>query len=250
MFLEFINRKKAKKFNEDLIRLTEGKADLAQIGTEQGDQIFKVVINPAARKTICFVAGIHGDEEAGPLGTLAYLEGNFHVPKHKRVIFIPLANPSGFERNKRENADDIDINRHFLDKELKGECKFLWDALKHENIDLLHTLHEDPDLKTFYLYYTHHKELAEDLRELAKKYFNIFPKDSRQPLEAEANTVYKDKIYDGLIPLPHVVRGTIEDKCLIEKAIPYITTESPGKVDLKKRINFNRDAIKTSINSF
>lgn len=248
MFLEFVNRKKAKKFNEDLIRLTEGKGDLTQIGVENNQQVFKLVINPNAKKTICFIAGIHGNEEAGPYGVLSFLESGFKVPSHKRAIFIPLANPWGFEKGKRENADNVDINRHFLDKELKGECKLLWDALRTEDIDLLHTLHEDPSTDKFYLYYTHHKELAQDLRELATKYFTI-QKDG-EALSINEKQGEGDKIRDGLCPLPHVVRGTIEDKAIIERAIPYITTESPGKVDLKKRTNYNKDAIKMSINSF
>lgn len=248
MFLEFVNRKKAKKFNEDLIHSTEGKCDLLQIGTQEGEQIFKLVINPKAKKTICFIAGIHGNEQAGPYGVLSFLESGYQVPRNKRVIIIPLANPIGFQKDKRENADDEDINRHFLDKELKGECKILWDALKHENIDLLHTLHEDPSTNEFYLYYTHHKELAEDLRELAKKYFNIQTKG--EALSKDEKPGQGDKINDGLVPLPHVVRGCIEDKILIERAIPYITTESPGKIDLKKRTEYNKNAIKMSINSF
>jgi hypothetical protein len=246
MFLEFVNRKKAKKFNDDLILATEGRADLMQIGDENNDQIFKVVINPKAKRTICFIAGLHGDEEGGPYGVLSFLKSNFYVPKHKKVVLIPLANPSGFEKGNRENADNIDINRHFLEKELKGECKLLWDTLKHENIDLLHTLHEDPDLKNFYLYYTHHIELAKDLRELAKKYFNILQKGEITC----KNEAKGDKVIEGIIPPPHIVRGTIEDKFFIEKAVQYITTESPGKIDLKKRTKFNENAIKMSINHF
>lgn len=248
MFLEFVNRKKAEKFNEDLVKATEGCADLMQIGLKEDEQIFKVVINPDAKRTVCFMAGLHGDEEGGPYGALAFLESKFQVPKNKRVIIVPLANPTGFQNGKRKSADDRDINRHFFDKELKGECKCLWDALKHENIELFHTLHEDHELKNFYLYYTHHKELAEDLRELAKKYFDIYEKGERTSIDEDKGK--GDKVINGMIPLPHVVRGTIEDKFLIELAIPYITTESPGKVDLKKRTEFNKNAIKMVINSF
>lgn len=246
MFLEFVNRKRVKKFNEDLITATENYANLMQIGTEMDQQIFKIVINPDAKRTVCFMAGLHGDEEGGPYGVLKFLESKFHVPKNKRVIIIPLANPTGFENKKRENADNIDINRHFLKKELKDECKCLWDALKNENIDLFHTLHEDPDLKTFYLYYTHHKELAEDLRELATKYFDIFKKG--EILGKNEKQGQGDNVNDGLISMPHVVRGSIEDKFLIERGIPYITTESPGKIDLKKRAEFNKNVIKMVIN--
>jgi hypothetical protein len=98
------------------------------------------------------------------------------------------------------------------------------------------------------LYYTHHLELAKDLRELATKYFDIFAKEKRKPLEDDVK--HSDKVINGIIPLPHTVKGTLEDKCLIEKAIPYIITESPGKVNLKKRIEYNKNAIKASINGF
>jgi hypothetical protein len=249
MFLEFIKHKNADKFNQDLIDITKGRMDLLQIGTEKSHQIFKVVINPDAKRTVCFIAGLHGDEEGGPYGVLEFLKSDFHVPKNKKVVIIPLANPVGFKKGKRENGADKDINRHFLDKELTDECRCIWDAIKDENVELLHTLHEDPGLETFYLYYTHHKELAEDLRELARKYFNIYGKKERKPSDDDTK-LYGDRIYDGLIPLPHEITGTIEDKVLMEKFIPYITTESPGKAKLKDRADFNKNAIKMVIHAF
>lgn len=121
----------------------------------------------------------------------------------------------------------------------------MWNALKDEGITFLHTLHEDPDLKEFYLYYTHDKELAEDLRKLASKYFPIYGKSNREPIPGE---LYKDKIHEGLIPLPHVVRGGIEDKAL-GLGIPYVTTESPGKANLSRRIKFNEAAMKLTIHA-
>lgn len=250
MFLEFVNKKNAEKFNQDLIDATEGRGDLMQIGTERSHQIFKLVINPEAKKTLCFVAGLHGNEEGGPFGVLEFLKSDFHVPKNKRVIFIPLANPEGFKNGTRENGDDIDINRHFLDKELKDECKCVWDAIKDENIELLHTLHEDPTFRSFYCYYTHNKDIAEDLKTLAKKYFDIYNKSHKPPTEEDWNILYGDRIFDGLIPLPHEVTGTLEDKMLLEKRVPYITTESPGKAKLKDRAEFNKNAIKMVIHAF
>ncbi len=249
MFLEFMRRKNADKFNDELIEATKGRTDLIQIGTQDGHQIFKAVINPDGKHCVCFIAGLHGNEEGGPYGVLEFLKTDFHVPKHKKVVLIPLANPTGFRNGTRKNGDDRDINRHFLDKELKDECKCIWDAIKEENVELLHTLHEDPGLKTFYLYYTHHKELAEDLRELATKYFKIYGRDEREPLEKD-HKLYGDRVYDGLIPLPHEITGTIEDKVLMEKFIPYIVTESPGKAKLKDRAEFNKNAIKMTIHAF
>lgn len=250
MFSEYLKRKESEKFNDDLIAATNGYGELIQIGTEEGKQIFKFTLNPDAKRCVCFVAGLHGNEKGGPYGALEFLKSQLYVPKTRKVIIIPLANPVGFNKNTRENGDDKDINRHFLDDALSDECKCIWNALKDENIDLLHTLHEDPGLKSYYCYYTHHKELAEDLKTLAKKYFDIYNKSHRPPEEDDENKLYGDEIIDGLIPLPHGITGTLEDKFLLHRGVPYITTESPGKMPLRKRIEFNKNAIKMTIQSF
>ncbi len=145
-----------------------------------------------------------------------------------------MANPTGYDQHTRRNKDDEDINRHFFDKKLTGECKVIWNALKDENLALCHTLHEDPDMSSFYLYYTHNKKLAENIRELASKYFKIHNKDG---------DLYGDKIVDGLIALPHKKSGTIEDR-MLEYGVPSITTETPGKVSLIKRVNFTKEVMK------
>ena len=141
----------------------------------------------------------------------------------------------------------VDINRKFDDKPYKAEWKILWEALRDEPMELLVTLHEDPDLKEFYLYYTDHKDLAIDLRDKAAKTFPIFAKKQRAPIEGEEKTLYDDRVFDGLIPLPHKRRGTFED-VIFDKGIPYITTETPGAQALKKRVAFVKDAIKMAIN--
>jgi hypothetical protein len=239
-FESFQQKRRAEEYNERLIKATEGYAELAQCGTAGNEQIFKVVINPDAKRTVCFIAGLHGNEPAGPLGALKFLEEKIYVPKTKRVVIIPLVNPTGWNANTRETEEGNDLNRMFLDKDLKGECKYIWDAIKDDDILMLHTLHEDPDLKEFYLYYTADKQLAEDIRELASKYFPIYGKSSREPIPGE---IYKDKIYQGLVPLPHIKRGGIEDKVL-EMGIPYITTETPGKANLSRRVKFTKEAMK------
>jgi predicted deacylase len=234
---KFIYKKEFKEFNEKLNKLSPEILD---------HQICKIVKNPKGKHTICFIGGLHGNEIAGPYGILKFLESGFYIPTHKKVVFIPIANPSGFELRTRENEKKIDINRKFLDENLKEECKEIWNCLKDEKLNLLVTLHEDVDLHKFYAYYTDHEEIAEDIKDLAKKYFKIYDKSERKPLEND-DALYGDKIINGLIPLPHTVRGTIEDRFLAY-GIPYITTESPGKIDLKKRIEFNEAVIKLIIN--
>jgi predicted deacylase len=235
-FETFHKQRRVKAYNESLASAIEGYANLSQIGTVDGEQIYKIVINPEGWKTVCFISGIHGDEPAGPLGVLKFLEERVHVPRTKRVVILPLVNPTGIINGTRKNGEDKDINRGFLDDDLDGECKQVWDAIKDEKVSLLHTLHEDPEVKDFYLYYTDDRLLAEDIRGLASKFFSI----SRE------EEMYNDKMREGLIPLPHVKRGSIEDK-MLEMGIPYITTETPGKTNLSRRVDFNKDVMKLVI---
>lgn len=225
--------------------------EVESVGSVGGLDLLKVVINPSGKTPICFVSGIHGNEEAGPYGVLEFVKSNMRIPSSVKVIILPLCNPSGFLNNTRENDSNVDINREFVDGKLNNECKIIWNAIKNEKIELLHTLHEDPELKQFYLYYTHHEDLAEGIRDMAKyKGFQIFNKEHRSPIEGEErNSSVKDKIKNGIIPLPHTARNSLEDLALNKYNIPYITTETPGKLHLKKRVDFNKDIIKYVIHN-
>ncbi len=62
---------------------------------------------------ISISAGIHGDEPAPVWTLLNLLESNFFTTAANWQIF-PILNPSGLERNTRENADGVDLNRNSL----------------------------------------------------------------------------------------------------------------------------------------
>src|SRR5271155_2729430 len=204
MFKEFIDKKESTKFNEDIVAASRGYAELTEIGTDDGEEILKLVINPKAKKTICFVAGLHGDEKGGPYGVLEFVKSQIYVPKRKKVVILPLVNHSGFNKDRRRHGN-IDLNRHFMEEPLEGQVKNIWDAIKNEDMIMLHTLHEDPRLSSWYCYHTNLHGMANDLRELAKKYFPIYSKSRREPLagEQKEGSLWGDRIYDGLIPLPH-----------------------------------------------
>ena len=251
LFEQYVHKKELQEFNERVEKYGKRYGDLKVIGEVEGWPIHHIVVNPKGTRTICFVAGIHGDEIGGPYGVLEFLKKQIRIPESVRLEIIPLANPTGFVKRTRENAAGIDINRQFYEQKLMPECQALWDVITNSKIELLHTLHEDLDLKTFYLYYTHHKTLATGLRDdVAKKYFTIFGGEDRKPLAGETHDLYGDKVYEGLIPLPHTKRDTVEDRALEEENIPYITTETPGKANLKNRAMCNRDIMKYVIHSF
>lgn len=65
---------------------------------------------------ILFIASIHGSERMGTplLRRLAdHLVAHPELLRTRRVVLIPIANPDGFRRRKRQNAHHVDINRNF-----------------------------------------------------------------------------------------------------------------------------------------
>ena len=105
-------------------------------------------------------AGIHGDEPAGVEAALRFIEANAAnedlLSRFAFTIF-PCNNPTGWERDTRENADGIDLNRSFNVRKLPAEAAIISDALQGHCFDLIFEMHEDVDAAGLYLY-----ELTED----------------------------------------------------------------------------------------
>lgn len=223
-------------FIRDLKLAVDGYGDIEEIGTIDNSELLKIVLNPKGKKTLALIAGIHGDEPGGPLGILSFLEDKSQIPENIRIVIIPVVNPNGFEFDKRRNKDNKDINRNFVDGKITDEGELVLQALKNEKIELAITMHEDPDAKQFYLYHIKHKKLANDIRDVASKYFEI----------NDGPRMRKDKGKDGLVPPPHVRSNSLEDK-FTEIGIPYLTTEPPGTEPLEKRIEFMKETIKLAM---
>jgi protein MpaA len=67
-------------------------------------------------RAILYIATIHGDESAGtPLLRLfeQHVRAHPEVIHGCRVVLVPIANPDGFVRARRSNANGVDLNRNF-----------------------------------------------------------------------------------------------------------------------------------------
>jgi murein peptide amidase A len=105
---------------------------------------------PGAKKNLYLSTGIHGDEPSGPLAVRRLLEEN-QWPE-ANLWLVPCLNPPGFDRNTRENADGIDLNRdyrHLTTKEVSAHVAWL---KQQPNFDLTLLLHEDWEASGFYVY--------------------------------------------------------------------------------------------------
>jgi protein MpaA len=68
------------------------------------------------RDTALIMAGIHGDEAAGPAlvdRLTIYLRRNRQLLEGRRVVLLPVANPDGMAARTRENVRGVDLNRNF-----------------------------------------------------------------------------------------------------------------------------------------
>lgn len=95
--------------------------------------------------------GIHGDEPAGPLAALQLLRDN-QWPEHAEIILLPCLNPIGFAKNRRENAQGLDLNRDYLhpqSMEIRAHVAWLE---QQQAFDLCLCLHEDWESHGFYVY--------------------------------------------------------------------------------------------------
>jgi hypothetical protein len=106
---------------------------------------------PGARANVYIGTGIHGDEPAGPLAALELLKENAW-PAGVNVWLVPCLNPRGYELNRRENEDGIDLNRDYrtmASSVVRAHTAWL-DARPKFDASLL--LHEDWESNGFYLY--------------------------------------------------------------------------------------------------
>lgn len=115
---------------------------------------YKIVLNNTkrAKRTVCFSAGIHGDETSGPLAILEFLRG-FKKGQYAetKIILLPVCNPWGYDHNRRTNGH-LNLNRHFCDRRLSGESALLYNAVHREKLSLFCALHEDDTKNDFYFY--------------------------------------------------------------------------------------------------
>ena len=103
------------------------------------------------RLAIYISTGIHGDEPAGPLTMLELIQAN-DWPSGVNLFVCPCLNPTGFQKNTRENQDGVDLNRDYRyikTCEVQTHTKWI-DSLP--TFDFGICLHEDWEARGFYLY--------------------------------------------------------------------------------------------------
>lgn len=121
------------------------------LSTVEGPVLALTKRTSGSKPRIYLSAGIHGDEPA-PLQTLLTLLKTGFFDHRAHWFICPVLNPVGLQRGVREDADQRDLNRDYLDRRsVEVQAHTTW--LNHQPLfDLSLCLHEDWESQGFYLY--------------------------------------------------------------------------------------------------
>ncbi|MEA3208216.1 MAG: hypothetical protein QOE70_1273 [Chthoniobacter sp.] len=91
-------------------------------------------------------AGIHGDEPAGVLALVDFLQALEATPffgRAFRLYIYPLLNPTGYEDGTRLSRSGKDLNREFWRGSLEPEIALIEQELRKQKFDGIISLHSD-----------------------------------------------------------------------------------------------------------
>ena len=104
------------------------------------------------KKNILITGGIHGDEPAGPVSVLRFLErDNTHLLGRFKFLILPCINPYGYVHNTRENRQGVDLNRLFEETGIV-EVDLVKETIEGQRFDFCIDFHEDWEAKGVYFY--------------------------------------------------------------------------------------------------
>jgi predicted deacylase len=190
------------------------------------------------KKSYLIAAGFHGNEIAGTLGLLKYIETEKYSDN---LSFLPLMNPTGYMLKSRFNYAGDSPNTGYIHPEegdhLSEEGTILMNSI--ESLiplakDGFLTLHEDYTNDKFYLYYFGENS-EKELLDCGGKVFGIVE-----------DGFYKDiPIKNGLVANRH--DGTFEDLMFHKGIKRCVCTETPANANINQRIVVTVELIKTFV---
>jgi hypothetical protein len=243
-----------KRYMQQLLRVSNHKAFWLRVLGEVGNQQIWLL---RTRQThnhsdpkLLIAAGFHGEEKAGPWGILKWLEGcDEEILKRADLSFLPVVNPTGFNRGIRKNIWGERTNCGFCHKidtpSKEGEIlikniKFLTSLAK----DGFLSLHEDILEHCFYIYSFEKSSepgpFTYAIRDLEAKFFKQMKNDTPVNEESDPEALVKDGIVWKLCD------GSFEDYLFHRGVLRTIVTETPGKCRISRRV----DATKAIIDEF
>jgi len=242
-----MSRSLIKKYMKQLLRVVNHKELwLKVLGEVNNHQIWLVRCRETSEHKdpkFLITAGFHGEEKAGPLAILRWLEEcDGKIFEKVDISFIPVVNPIGFNRGIRYNTWGERTNCGFCHTRRSKDKPSHEGEILIRNIDLLRklasdgflSLHEDITTDKFYIYiYTFRKSwevFAGGMRSEEAKFFKQALDGEKVNEEGDPDAV----VHKGVVYNLH--DGSFEDWMLHLK-VPYsVVTETPGKKRISKRV--------------
>lgn len=198
---------------------------------------------------ILIAGGFHGEEKAGPMAILRWLETKV-IPTKIDISFLPVVNPVGFHLGQRYNNQKEKSNCGFCHPEIGDAPSTEGQILIHnEHIlkrlarDGFLDLHEDSTETSYYLYSYEHGEtpsdFAKSIRDVEGRFFEkyggkVVTDGSSVMLNGQTEPA---RVSEGIVF--NLCDGSYEDFRMHAGVKHSICTETPGKMRISKRVNAN-----------
>lgn len=200
---------------------------------------------------LLITAGFHGEEIAGPIALIQWLE-LFDPNLYKKVnlSFIPIVNPIGFNKRKRYNDKNEKTNCGFCHPE-SGDRPSQEGIILLKNAQLLRaasrhgflSLHEDVTTDKFYLYTFEREQEPTNFTYVIRDVLGSF---FTTPLHGETVTTDTNGGKSTVVENGIVYKlcdGSFEDFLFHEGTLRAVVTETPGMCSLNTRIRANATII-------
>jgi hypothetical protein len=201
---------------------------------------------------ILICAGFHGEEKAGPLTIIRWLESK-SIPTNIDISFIPVVNPVGFNIGQRYNNKNQKTNCGFCHPELgdapseEGQILLANEViLRRLSRDGFLDLHEDVTANEYYIYDyengTQPSPLALAIRDVEDRFFPRYGDGNGVVTNGSSVVLYGQTepvtVKEGIVF--NLCDGSYEDFRMHQGCRHALATETPAKgVQLNKRINAN-----------
>ena len=244
--------KKIATYNNRLITVSANKKLWLRILGEVRNQPIWYLTNQygyrARSPRLLIVGGMHGEEVAGPLSIMKWIEDFDPILFHTiNLSFIPMVNPVAYQLGQRYNHKKEKSNCGFYDTQGSGDNPSEEGVVLLKNLPLLKacsrdgflSLHEDIESSKFYLYtFERTAEPGSFTYAMRDKLAEFFT----DPLDNELVTTDAQGGHGIMVKNGIVYRledGSLEHWLFTEGTNRSVTTETPGTYPLKIRINAN-----------
>src|ERR1051325_6641582 len=151
-------------------------------------------------------AGIHGDEPAGTLALVEFLQqlsGEPEIAAGYLIHAYPICNPTGFERGTRHNAAGVDLNREFWRESPHAEVQIIERELREQHFQGLIQLHADDTSDGIYGFVRGHTLSEHLLKPALDAAARILPRNANALIDgfaAQDGIIYD--AYEGILAAP------------------------------------------------